>query len=247
MTGPESAPELSVVVTIYDEEETLAAVLEELLATLPESPSYEIVVVDDGSRDETPAILARFAKDHASVRTTTHARNRGKSAALVTGALAARGSWLATMDGDGQNDPRDLLRLLDEARRLDPKGRPIVVCGLRCRRRDTVVKRISSRVANRIRSLLLRDETPDTGCGLKVIRRNDFLALPRFDNMHRFLPALVLREGGTTRSMPVNDRPRSGGRSKYGLTNRLLIGIADLFGVFWLLRRSLPPEGEDEQ
>jgi len=153
---------------------------------------------------------------------------------------AARGIWIATLDGDGQNDPADipaLWRIAQEA----PPSPPLLIAGHRAHRQDSWTKRRASRIANGVRRRLLRDDTPDTGCGLKLFRRDLFLDLPYFDHMHRFLPALVLRAGGVVRSVPVNHRPRQRGASKYGVFDRLGVGITDLFGVMWLRRRSSRP------
>jgi dolichol-phosphate mannosyltransferase len=154
---------------------------------------------------------------------------------------AARHSVIATLDGDGQNDPADIPRLLDDYLRGFAEGTRLVT-GHRVQRRDTWLRRMSSRIANGVRSRLLHDHTPDTGCGLKVFARDDFLALPFFDHMHRFLPALIARHGGRIVSLPVNHRPRTRGKSKYGVTNRLWVGITDLLGVMWLRRRAVQPE-----
>jgi dolichol-phosphate mannosyltransferase len=176
------------------------------------------------------------------LRVLRHRRSAGQSAALVSAIRAARGTWIATLDGDGQNDPADIPALLARAEAADS---PALVAGWRARRRDTALKRLSSRLANAVRGALLGDRTPDTGCGLKVFRRETFLRLPPFDHMHRFLPALVRRDGGTVVNQRVNHRPRAAGRSKYGVMNRLFVGIVDLFGVMWLQRRPIRPERDD--
>ncbi len=235
--------ELSVVVPVYNEQDSLQPLLEEIEAALG-GIDYEVLFVDDGSSDGTAARLAALKAAFPRLRVLRHARNYGQSAAIASGVEAARGTWIATLDGDGQNDPADIPRL----RALAQEGggeRPLLVVGWRRRRQDGWLRRLSSRVANGVRSRLLGDGTPDTGCGLKLFRRDLFLALPRFDHMHRFLPALVLREGGEVRSVAVNHRPRRGGRSKYGVHDRLWVGIADLFGVMWLMRRRMRPETEE--
>jgi dolichol-phosphate mannosyltransferase len=224
---------LSVVVPVRDEADNIAALVGEIHAALVEVP-HEVVYVDDGSSDGSAAILADAAA-HGLLRWRRHRAGSGQSAALVTGVTAARGVWIATLDGDGQNDPADIPRLLAHAAAGNPP--PALVVGHRIRRRDSAVKRISSRVANAVRARLLGDSTPDTGCGLKLFRREVFLQLPQFDHMHRFLPALVLRAGGRVESVPVNHRPRRHGRSKYGTLDRLFAGLFDLVGVFWLQRR----------
>ena len=234
-----AAMRLSVVIPAYNERDALGPLLSEIDAALAGAGEYEIIVVDDGSEDDTGTALAtRIAGGSSRLRCIRHERNFGKSAALHTGVTAARGEWIATLDGDGQNDPRDILRLLAERDRSDdPRLR--LISGVRRRRRDTLIKRLSSRIANAARSRVLGDRTPDTACGLKLIHRAAFLELPCFDNMHRFLPALILSGGGSIRLVEVGDRPRRFGRSKYGIHDRLWTGIIDLLGVAWLQRRRL--------
>jgi dolichol-phosphate mannosyltransferase len=180
------------------------------------------------------------------IRLLRHARRSGQSAAVATGVREARAPWIATLDGDGQNDPADIPRLL-EAARNPPSPRLRLVMGNRTTRRDTWLRRLSSRVANGVRGGLLRDGTPDTGCGIKVFDRAVFMDMPRFDHMHRFMPALFQREGCDVISVPVNHRERLRGRSKYGLHNRLWVGIVDLFGMMWLIRRASPRVPIDEE
>ncbi|MDO9710518.1 glycosyltransferase [Paracraurococcus lichenis] len=223
---------LSVVIPVRNEAPNIAPLVQEIEAALAGVP-HEIVYVDDGSSDATPAAL-RAAAAGASVRALRHRASCGQSAAIVTGVKAARGTWIATLDGDGQNDPADIPRLLARA---EAEGGAILVAGHRVTRRDSWVKRRSSRIANAVRARLLRDATPDTGCGLKVFPRALFLDLPHFDHMHRFLPALVLRQGGRVVSEPVNHRPRVRGRSNYGTLDRLAVSLFDLVGVAWLQRR----------
>jgi dolichol-phosphate mannosyltransferase len=230
--------ELSVVVPVKNEAENIAPLVAEIRAALDGVTAYEIVYVDDGSTDGTAAELARAGAGLPRLRVLRHGSSCGQSAAIRTGVKAARGEWIATIDGDGQNDPADIPRLLAMAREA---GIATLIAGWRQKRKDTGWKRFSSRVANGVRSRLLRDATPDTGCGLKVFRREMFLDLPYFDHMHRFLPALVQRAGGRTVSVPVNHRPRARGVSNYGTLDRLLVGIVDLFGVMWLVRRSSRP------
>lgn len=235
-------PELAIVIAAYDEEETITGVIQELLDVLgsadgsPDSIDFEVLVVDDGSRDRTPDICAELAQASDRIRLVRHPTNLGKSAAQLTAALNTQASWILTMDADGQNDPRDFQSLWQAAQALPP-GSPTILCGRRTRRADTWLKFLSSRIANGVRRSLLHDETPDTGCGIKLFPRREFLELPSFHNMHRFLPCLFLRQGGKTLSLPVNDRLRQGGTSKFGLKNRLFTGIVDLLGVLWLVRR----------
>jgi dolichol-phosphate mannosyltransferase len=233
--------DLSVVIPAMNEAENVAPLVAEIQAALDGVLDYEIVYVDDGSTDGTAAEVARLMGTLPQLRLLRHAGNFGQSAAIRSGVLAARAPWIATLDGDGQNDPADIPRLWDLLRTVPARPR-LLLTGDRQKRRDSASKRIASRVANRVRARLLGDATPDTGCGLKLFSRALFLELPAFDHMHRFLPALVLRAGGNVRSVPVNHRPRHAGVSKYGLLDRLTVGIADLFGVWWLQRRAIRPQ-----
>ncbi len=234
----ETPPLLSVVVAMHDEAGNVGPLIDEIAAVL-KGMRFEIVAVDDGSRDATAAELQEAAERCRSLRVLRHREQAGQSMAVITGVAAARGEWIATLDGDGQNDPADIPRLLAAARQhvAAPGAASVLIAGHRQRRRDSLAKRWGSRFANAVRARLLGDATPDTGCGLKIFRRADFLALPRFNHMHRFLPALFLRHGGTVLSVSVNHRPRTRGRSHYGSLDRLLVGITDLAGVLWLLRR----------
>jgi dolichol-phosphate mannosyltransferase len=235
-------PHLSVVVPVRNEGPNIAPLVAEIAAALG-GISHEIVYVDDGSTDDTPEALRAAAATGVPLRHLRHRTPCGQSAAIVTAVKAARGTWIATLDGDGQNDPADIPRLLAraEAERA-AAGRPALVAGHRVHRRDSRVKRVTSRMANRIRARLLGDATPDTGCGLKVFPRALFLELPHFDHMHRYLPALVLRQGGLVVSEPVGHRPRLRGRSNYGTLDRLAVSLLDLVGVAWLQRRWKRPE-----
>ncbi len=225
-------PILSVVVPVRNEGPNIAPLIAEIEAALP-GLAHEIVYVDDGSDDETPQVL----RDQQAVAPLVVRRHRvscGQSAAIVTGVRAASGMWIATLDGDGQNDPADIPALLARAQAATGL---VLTAGHRVHRRDTAAKRLASRLANAIRARLLGDATPDTGCGLKLFRRDAFLELPHFDHMHRYLPALFIRAGGRVESVPVNHRPRTRGRSNYGTLDRLWVGIFDLAGVLWLQRR----------
>lgn len=240
MNGPvisrtEPEPELSVVVPVYNESGNLMSLIDEILLTLRGRMSFEIIYVDDASNDDTGEILGHLARRIPELYVVTHLRQSGQSAALWTGVDAARARRVATLDGDGQNNPADIPALLDH---FEAAGENVkLVSGWRTQRQDNVIRRLSSRIANRVRQALLRDATPDTGCGIKVFDRDAFMRLPRFRNMHRYLPALMKRDGWKILSVPVSHRPRRAGRSKYGVWNRLWVGIHDLVGVAWLLRR----------
>ncbi len=237
------APRVSVVVPVRDEAPAIRPLVDEIHAALAGGAAYEIIYVDDGSDDTTPRELKALGAEDPRLRTVRHRRSCGQSAALATGIGMARAGVIVTLDGDGQNDPADIPRLLavlDDAPE-EERGR-LLVTGLRAQRKDTWLKRFSSRLANRVRGGLLGDGTPDTGCGLKVFARQAYLDLPRFDHMHRFLPALMLMRGGRVISVPVNHRPRRHGTSNYGVFDRLWVGIVDLLGVMWLKRRSSRPE-----
>lgn len=232
--------DLSVVIPARNEALNIAPLVAEIRAALDGAVDYEIIYVDDGSSDGTPDVIRGLMGGFPRLRLVAHAKSCGQSAAIRTGIAAAQGSWIATLDADGQNDPADIPRLWDIARavRADEK---LLIAGFRQKRRDTIIKRLSSRIANGVRSRLLKDDTPDTGCGLKLLRRDLYLSLPFFDHNHRFLPALVIRQGGKVQSLAVNHRPRQRGVSNYGLFDRLWVGIVDLFGVMWLQRRAKDP------
>ena len=236
---------LSVVVPVRNEAGNIEPLAREIADALAGLRAFEIVYVDDGSDDGTHAELERIAACLPQLRHLRHVRSCGQSTAILTGVRSARNPWVATLDGDGQNDPADIPRLLERVANARPEENLHMLAGWRAARQDTWLRRLSSRVANGVRSRVLRDATPDTGCGLKLFSRDTFLALPYFDHMHRFLPALVQRQGGRVESIVVSHRPRTRGRSKYGVHNRLWVGIVDLFGVAWLMRRARRPEVVD--
>ncbi|HEY8011577.1 MAG TPA: glycosyltransferase family 2 protein [Rudaea sp.] len=233
-------PDLSVVVPVHNERDNIVPLLTEIATALRGKADFEIVYVDDLSRDDTLAVLSAAKAQFPELRVLRHTTQSGQSTALRNGIKAARGTWIATLDGDGQNDPADIPKLLamrDEAQRSESDRAIKLFAGWRVNRKDTGSKRWASKAANAIRSRLLRDETPDTGCGIKLFERATFLDLPYFDHMHRYLPALVQRAGWQVRSVPVNHRARGAGVSKYNNLNRALVGISDLRGVSWLIRR----------
>jgi glycosyltransferase involved in cell wall biosynthesis len=229
------APAVSVVVPVRNEAGNIAPLVSEIAAALEGRWAFEIVYVNDGSTDATAAQLAGLMAKHANLRHIRHAASCGQSAAVRSGVRAARGAVVATLDGDGQNDPRFLPALIEAV--MEEGGRIGLAAGQRVGRKDTGFKKVQSRVANAVRGALLRDGTRDSGCGLKAFRREVFLALPYFDGLHRFLPALVRREGFDVAYVDVADRPRRSGVSNYGFFDRLWVGIMDLIGVWWLIRR----------
>lgn len=230
-------PALSVVIPVCDEAESIPVVLRELLSKAGAVYDLDIVVVDDGSVDGSADVVETAAGADPRIRLIRHAARCGKSAALRTGVQAARARWVATIDGDGENDPSDLVAM---AGRIDPAriGAVGLVAGNRRRRTAGPARLIASRLANAIRKAALRDDCPDTACGLKVVPRELFLALPYFDSLHRYLPALVRRYGFDVVNVSVDDRPRISGQSKYTNLRRALVGVVDLLGVYWLLRRT---------
>ena len=228
-------PAVSVVVPVRNEVDNVAPLVTEIAAALEGHWLFEVVYVNDGSTDGTEAELQRLMALYSWLRRVRHKQSCGQSAAVRTGAAAARAPIVVTLDGDGQNNPTFLPAMI----RALETGQPGVglVAGQRVGRKATGFKKLQSRIANAVRSAVLRDGTRDTGCGLKAFRRDVFLALPYFDGLHRFLPALVKREGFTIGYIDVVDRPRQGGVSNYGLWDRLWVGILDLAGVWWLIRR----------
>lgn len=231
--------DISVVIPARNEAENVAPLCREIHAALSGRFDYEIIFVDDGSTDST-ADEVRRCMQGGRVRLLRHVSSFGQSASVHSGVAAARAPWIATLDGDGQNDPADLPSMFDRARNEAAGSKLRMVIGNRVTRRDTWIRRLSSRVANGIRGRLLHDGTPDSGCGIKVFDRETFLRLPFFDHMHRFLSALFLRAGAAVISVPVAHRPRTRGTSKYGIYNRLWAGVVDILGVIWLRRRGCP-------
>jgi dolichol-phosphate mannosyltransferase len=238
MSEPSQAgatPAVSIVVPVRNEAGNIAPLIAEIAAALAARRTFEIVYVDDGSTDGTAAELSAQMAQHAWLRQINHKMSCGQSAAIRTGVLAARAPIVVTLDGDGQNDPAFIPALIEALEKGAP--RLALVAGQRLGRKDTPFKKFQSRVANGVRAAVLRDGTRDTGCGLKAFRRDAFLALPYFDALHRFLPALIRREGYEIGYVDVVDRPRRAGVSNYGMWDRLWIGILDLAGVWWLVRR----------
>ncbi|HEY8094930.1 MAG TPA: glycosyltransferase family 2 protein [Methylobacter sp.] len=234
---------ISIVVPVYNEADNISALIAEIVTSMNQAEAYEIIYVDDGSNDGTAAVLKQTQQNIKALRVIRHQQSCGQSAAIYTGVKAANYPCIATLDGDGQNDPADIPRLyqlLMQQRKIS--GNLWMLAGWRNKRHDSVWRLFSSKLANVVRSGLLGDHTPDTGCGLKVFLRDEFLGLPYFDHMHRFLPALILRAGGQVISEPVSHRARVHGCSKYGTLDRLWVGIVDILGVIWLQKRTKLPE-----
>lgn len=238
--------ELSVVIPVKNEAGNIVPLVGEIDDALSGQITYEIIIVDDGSDDETGRELDGLCYDQAHIRVLRHAKCCGQSQATITGGIAACGEWIITLDGDGQNVPSDIPKLLSARARAGSDAACSLFIGNRSVRQDSAIRRIASRIANTARGFILGDCTPDSGCGLKLLRRELFLELPRFDALHRFMPALVIRSGGRVLSVTVSHRPRSRGTSKYGIWIRMALGLFDILGVAWLqIRHTKPPTRRD--
>ncbi|HLZ05170.1 MAG TPA: glycosyltransferase family 2 protein [Bradyrhizobium sp.] len=238
MPSSDTEVAVSIVVPVRNEADNVAPLIAEIAAALDGRWAYEIIYVNDGSTDATAERLAGAMKERTNLRQLRHAKSAGQSAAVRSGVRAARGAIVATLDGDGQNNPVFLPDLISALERGG--ARVGLIAGQRVGRKDTGFKKLQSRVANAVRKAILKDGTRDTGCGLKAFRRDVFLMMPYFDGLHRFLPALMRREGFEIDYVDVIDRPRHSGVSNYGFFDRLWIGIMDLCGVWWLIRRKKP-------
>ena len=231
---------LSIVIPVKNEKENIAPLLAEIHAVVQAVPVSEVVYVDDGSTDGTLETLKSLQNQYPILRIISHDRSAGQSAALWTGVRSAGHDLIVTLDGDGQNDPADIKKLYDFYQKNQNPQSPLMVAGQRQKRQDNAMRRLSSRVANKVRAGLLRDGTSDTGCSLKLFRRYDYMRLPYFNHMHRFLPALMIRDDVRVMHIDVSHRPRTRGASKYGVWDRLWVGVSDLLGVMWLQRRRCP-------
>ena len=227
---------ISVVIPVFNESGNIGGLVREVIQHLRGVVPFDVICVDDHSDDDTREVLAALKEEVPELRVLLHHRRCGQSTAIRTGVKHALSPWIVTLDGDGQNDPADIPKLL--AAREQASAQTRLFAGWRVNRQDSSSKRWASRWANRIRQALLHDDTPDTGCGIKLFERAAFLELPYFDHMHRYLPALMQRAGWKTVSVPVSHRPRVSGTSKYNNLGRALVGIRDLRGVAWLIRRS---------
>ena len=230
--------DISIVIPIYNEQDNIIQLIREVRDSLEKKINFEIIIVDDGSDDKTYEAVNKIKKINKNITIISHKKNYGQSIGLRTGIIEANSEYIVTLDGDGQNDPRDILKLIKS---FDTKVNYMMVIGNRVKRIDTTAKKVASRLAFQIRKLLLKDTTPDTGCAIKVFRKKDFLQLPFFNHIHRFLPFLFNTFGGKIISIPVNHRSRSSGISKYSNFQRFLVGINDLYGVIWLHKRSVWP------
>ena len=226
---------ISIIIPIYNEQNNIINLIEEIRIALKNNINYEIIVVNDGSDDNTLKVLESIKKN---VIVINHKKKYGQSIGLKTGIIHAKNECIVTLDGDGQNDPVDILKLI---KYFDERVDFMMVIGNRVNRIDTRARRIASRLAFQIRKLILNDNTPDTGCALKVFRKKDFLQLPFFNHIHRFLPFLFNSFKGKIVSIPVNHRPRGSGISKYSNFQRFLVGINDIYGVIWLRKRAVWP------
>ncbi len=233
---------------MYNEADNVEPFLNEIHTSLIDRVAqFEIVVVDDGSTDGTGAQLTRLTQLLPTLRVLKHTTNFGQSSATLTGIRHAKYPWIVTMDGDAQNDPNDISLLLTALEQHPHQHEPLLIAGNRKKRNDSLLRKLSSRIGNGVRSAILKDDCMDTGCSLKLFSKELFLTMPHFNHLHRFIPSLIKRAGGQIINIPVNHRPRTRGTSKYGVMNRLWVGIVDLFGVRWLMSRPCHPQICKEQ
>lgn len=234
---------ISIVIPMYNEVDNVDPFVNEIHTSLKDCISqFEIIVVDDGSSDGTGAKLSQLSTTIPTLRVLKHDGNFGQSAATLTGIRHAQHPWIVTMDGDAQNDPHDIPLLLTQLEQQTDPSQPLLIAGNRKKRNDSTLRKLSSRIGNGVRNAILKDDCMDTGCSLKLFSRDLFLQMPHFNHLHRFIPSLIKRAGGTIINVPVNHRPRTHGTSKYGVMNRLWVGIVDLFGVRWLMKRPCSPK-----
>ncbi|MDA9559010.1 glycosyltransferase family 2 protein [Alphaproteobacteria bacterium] len=229
---------ISIVIPVLNEERNIINLITEIKKNLEKKIKYEIIIVDDGSSDNTHNVLLKYLKKNKKVLVFKHKKNYGQSVSLRTGIMQTSSNYIVTLDGDGQNDPRDILKLL---KNFETDKEFMMVIGNRVKRIDNFARRLASRSAFKIRKFILKDETPDTGCAIKVFKKEDFLKLPFFNHIHRFLPFLFNSFKGKVISIQVNHRARINGYSKYSNFQRFLVGISDIFGVIWLRKRSKWP------
>lgn len=243
MESKQKKLQISVVVPVHNEEDNILPLAREIKDALLNKHVFEIIYVDDGSTDKTYSRLIEAMQEIPELRVLRHKKSCGQSQAVATGVKYAEAEIIATLDGDGQNDPADIPNMF-ATHQSENNPEKLLIAGHRHKRRDTSSKRYTSKIANALRKKLLNDDTPDTGCGSKLFPRQAFMEMPRFDNMHRFLPALMIRGGGRIKSVHVNHRPREKGISKYGFWDRFKVSIFDILGVYWLMQRASNPEIE---
>jgi dolichol-phosphate mannosyltransferase len=236
-TGASVSPDISVLVPVMNEAGNIRPLIDEICAVFS-GRVFEIIYIDDASSDKTPEELAAAMRAVPELRVLRHANRSGQSAAIRTGLLQARGNLIGVLDGDGQNVPADFAALESAVMDAGAHGERAMAAGIRERRNDSSMRLLASRGARWVRAALLKDTHPDSGCGIKILPRSLFLELPFFNHMHRFMPSLVRRHGGVVIGVPVAHRPRIAGTSKYRILDRLLVGISDVLGVIWLLRRA---------
>jgi dolichol-phosphate mannosyltransferase len=237
--------DLSVVVPVFNEQDNIIPLVDEIVKALTNFVKFEIIYINDGSNYNTQQVLVNKQQSFPQLRVIKHSESCGQSYAVRTGVMQAKAPWIATLDGDGQNVPYDIPNLYKIAIEAKPDDKIWLIAGWRKKRNDSWIKLKSSKYANAIRSWMLKDKTPDTGCGLKVFRRDIFMELPSFNHMHRYFPALYHRAGGNIKNIEVSHRAHEMGVSKYGFWNRALVGISDLFSVSWLIRRGKRPESSE--
>jgi len=237
---------ITVIVPIFNEQENIESLFFEIVEAATKTPIKEIIYVDDGSTDHSLNILKNLKQKNSLLRIIKHSKKSGQSLAFWSGVSHASQPLIVLMDGDGQNDPKDIEKLYQQYAQVSSDEKKIMIAGQRAERKDNFVRKISSILANKIRSTITRDGIRDTGCSLKLIRKEDYLSLPYFDHMHRFLPALLIRNHVKILTTDVSHRPRKFGVSKYGFWQRLLVGITDLIGVRWLIARGIPQDFKNE-
>ena len=240
-----TSPDISIVIPVFNESENIVNLAHEIITSL-DGQKYEVIFVDDASTDQTKEKIRELKNNYPEIRGLSHNNNAGQSRAILSGVQMAESAYIVTLDGDGQNDPRDIPKLYNQLTRVSAPEGLVLVSGQRVKRLDSNAKKLASKLGNKIRKRLLNDEADDTGCGIKVIKRSVYLDLPFFDHMHRYIPALVMRSGFKIEFCEVNHRERKFGRSKYTNWGRLIVSLSDLLGVMWLGKRHRRHGGLDE-
>ena len=245
MNNQINLPEISIVIPVHNEAENIEFLLNRIIKSMESIDNYEIVIVNDGSSDNTEEIIKSFISGLENFTYLKHKFQSGQSVALLSGVEISKSDWIVTLDGDGQNDPYDIIKLINKKNEININN--LLLAGYRKKRKDNIYKKIQSKIANSIRSFILNDNTPDTGCGIKLFNKNLFMTFPKFKNMHRFLPALAIYFGAKVYSVEVNHLPRYKGISHYGMWGRLFAGIFDIFGILWLKNRLIIREIQDKK